>query len=331
MSSLASKEKYDSYAKRGMLNGSRHATLPLTLYTYTRETQFDGLWNGVTLSARGLVLDDSGRCVVRCIPKFFNSTEAHIIPPDIGEPVAYAKMDGSLIQVANDPEYGLVVTSRRLFKSAHAIWATEILAEAGYTFEQGKSYIFELLHPDNRIVVDYKGTTGLVLLAVIHNLGGNEDDIHTARYAQFNRAEVIADVPEYMQKTNVEGVVLVYRGGYRVKMKTQEYIRLHRIMTDFTEKRVWEVLSVGGSLDLVDMPEEFDKWLKATISDLTNKFNAISESAHAEAVSAETLSDKELGISQDFKHKSLVFQIRKGISVDKTIWRMIKPKGGDNA
>jgi RNA ligase len=51
---------------------------------------------------------------------------------------------------------------------------------------------------------------------------------------------------------------------FRLKLKTEEYLRLHRIVTNFSEKRVWEALSSGIGLSefLTNVPDEFYNQVK---------------------------------------------------------------------
>lgn len=333
------KAELDEYVKMGLLRSQTNDAGNLTIYVYTELTQFERLWNSVTRQARGLVLDNNSRCIIKCLPKFFNADEPEALlerPRSIDPStiVVQDKLDGSLIQVANDPEYGLVVTSKGSFNSDQSKWARQIISEQypehDDYFEPGLTYIFELIHPDNRIVLDYGGRRELVLLAVVENETGNERDIYTNRFLPFHRADnlnpdQIDDVELLALDRLFEGVVANY-AGYRVKIKTAEYLRLHRIVTDFTPKRVWEALSQGDSLEFENMPEEFQKWLDETTAAFKDQFEQLDMEIHAELDKAATLSDKELGLSQDFKHKGMLFMIRNGRDIEPAIWKQLKPR-----
>lgn len=333
------KSKLDEYVKMGLLRSQTNAAGTLTIYVYSELTQFDRLWNSVTRQARGLVLDNKSRCIIKCLPKFFNADEPEALleRPRVIDPaslVVQDKLDGSLIQVANDPEHGLVITSKGSFNSDQSNWASQIIAEQypehHEYFEPGLTYIFELIHPDNRIVIDYGGRRELVLLAVVENETGKERDIYTKRFQPFHRADkvnpdLLKDVDRLALDQLVEGVVANY-GGYRVKIKTAEYIRLHRIVTDFTPKRVWEALSQGDSLEFENMPEEFQKWLDDTTAAFKDEFAQLDKEIQAELERATELSDKELGLSNGFKHKGMLFMLRNGKDVQPAIWKQIRPR-----
>jgi len=327
MSSIPFKSKLDEYAKLGLVRSQTHPELPLTIYVYTEFTTHERLWNSVTRACRGLVVDDKDRCIVRCLPKFFNEGEEGAmigLDPTL-ESVAYNKLDGSLIQVVNDKEYGLVVTSKGSFASDQAKWAMEIIAEKYKLedFDQDKTYIFELIHPENRIVLDYEGTRDLFLLAVVETHSGKEFDIYGG-FGKFPKTMLVPDPERYMQDL-VEGVV-IKTGTHRYKIKTGEYLRLHRIVTDFTPKRVWEALMNGDSLEFENMPEEFEDWLRMTTAEFKDKFKAIEEAVLVENGLTEALTDKELGLAKNVKYKSYLFMIRKGIDPSQSIWRSLKPR-----
>lgn len=331
MSDIPSKSKLDEYVKLGLLRSQEHATLPLTIYVYTEMTAFERLWNNVTMASRGLVVDDKGRCVVRCIPKFFNEDEPHALcgMVETSTPRYYNKLDGSLIQVVNDDQYGLIVTSKGSFGSTQAMWARQIIDESYSVkdFKPGLTYVFELIHPQNRIVLDYGATRKLFLLAVIETATGNEPwSIYGPWFDAFDRVETVTDIDRHMNGTNIVEGMVVKTGQHRYKVKTGEYIRLHRIVTEFTDKRVWEALRDGQNLEFKNMPEEFQKWLDDTIAAFQGSYNAIAQAVQHEYMLADGLTDKEIGLSTGFKYKSLIFTLRNGRKIDQAIWKMIKPK-----
>jgi RNA ligase len=329
MSDIPGKSKLDEYVKMGLVRSQTHPTLPLTIYVYAEAASFERLWNNVTTQCRGLVVDDTGRCIVRCLPKFFNEDEPHALcdmPKDVS-PIVLNKLDGSLIQVANDKQYGLVVTSKGSFGSDQAKWARQIIDEkySVNLFEQGITYVFELIHPENRIVLDYGDTRALFLIAAKDTEGGQEYDIFSHRFDAFDKVDVIPNLEKHMEQL-VEGVV-VKTGEHRYKLKTGEYLRLHRIVTEFTPKRVWEALSTGDNLEFKNMPEEFDKWLKDTIIYLQKQYDEILDRATDEYEETKDLTDKEVGLSGGvLRHKHLVFMLRNGKDITPAIWKMVKPK-----
>lgn len=239
--------------------------------------------------------------------------------------------------MTNDPEYGLVVTSKGSFQSDQAKMAEQILNSDKYRlfkFTPGLTYVFELVSPQNRIVIDYKDTK-LVLLCVIDNESGAElklkDDETPFSKPNTYTSDVLTDVNRLNNGKDLhEGVVVNY-GNYRLKYKTNEYLRLHRIVTNYTAKRVWEDLSSGRETDRLNMPEEFINWLNRTENSLNGKYNDLSADVSMAILYCRDMTNKEVATCPNpfiRNHKSYVLAYRSGKDVSKMMWQAIKPKGG---
>jgi RNA ligase len=66
-----------------------------------------------------------------------------------------------------------------------------------------------------------------------------------------------------------------------VKLKQEEYVRLHRIVTGLSEKSVWEHMSEGKPLEdmLGELPDELHNWTRQVWGDLADRTDAL----HADA------------------------------------------------
>ena len=84
-----------------------------------------------------------------------------------------------------------------------------------------------------------------------------------------------------MIKDNEEGFVVRFFNGDRVKIKGDEYIRLHKIMTNLSTTGVWEVLSSGGEMDdlIKDVPDEFYNKIKDYVKELRYQYHSVNEHA----------------------------------------------------
>ena len=339
MHELPTKEVLDRYKKIGLVDRRTDKERGLNIYVYTMFTQKERLWNYVTLNARGIVYDDKGRLIQRCLPKFFNHDEPDGINviqthrqlwavPEITE-----KLDGSLIKVADDPEYGLVVTSKGSFQSDQAKMAKQLLDDKykSFSFAPGLTYHFELISPQNKIVINYTDTE-LVLLCLIDNETGLEiepEDSPFRRPTKYSSG-VLDDINAINRNGLHEGVVVNY-GVYRLKYKTDEYIRLHRAVTNYTAKRVWEDLSSGRKTDRLNMPEEFINWLNRTENSLKGKYNDLSADVSMAILYCRDMTNKEVATCPNpfiRNHKTYVLAYRSGKDVSQMMWQAIKPKGG---
>ena len=308
---LPTKSTFDEYVKKGLVRSQTYKDM--TIYQYTEFTQFESLWNNCTLNARGIVFDDDGDLVQRCIPKFFNHDEPDGIKVErltLAEqvPVIQEKLDGSLIKITKDEKHGLVITSKASFESDQAKMAKEIVEENYYSFKEGWTYHFELIHPDNQIVLNYGDERKLVLLAIIDNKTGKDINIYSDEF-KFEKPklydyETLLDINAINKDGLHEGVVVNY-GSYRLKYKTDEYIRLHRIVTEFTPKRVWESLSSGQRIDRMNIPEEFIKWLDETEKELLSKYNELFNKIDYAILETENMTNKEIALSNDENIKEM--------------------------
>lgn len=159
------------------INVQKHPTADLYIYNYSPKAQYDRLWNDWTLACRGLIMNALYEVVARPFHKFFNleETENLILPDEPFE--VYEKMDGSL-GILYWADGKPAIATRGSFTSEQAIVATELLhtkyANSLEHLDPTKTYLFEIIYPENRIVIDYGDARKLVLLAVIDTKTGAE-------------------------------------------------------------------------------------------------------------------------------------------------------------
>ena len=254
----------------------QHPSEPLRILNYTSRTQFDKVWNAVTRACRGLIIDESGFVVARPFAKFFNYGEQETPAP--GPVEVTDKMDGSLGILYRTSE-GFAIATRGRFDSQQAVHATRIFQDRyAAIFEplDDRTYLFEIIYPENRIVVDYGDTDDLVLLATIDIRTGRTIDNDTDASGAGRWPGPVAKVYPYATlddalaaepRPNVEGLVVRFtEDDTRIKIKQSDYVRLHRLVTDVSERRVWEVLSEAGSVDdwLENVPDELYTFVSET-------------------------------------------------------------------
>jgi RNA ligase len=147
-------DKLKKYHEEGLLYSQVHPNLPLTIWNYTERVQYENLWDDITLMCRGLVTDNEGNIVARPFRKFFNIEENKHTPTRDFD--VYEKMDGSLgifFYYKGEP----VFATRGSFTSEQAIKGKEILNKYNWEYGtyEGYTYLFEIIYPENKIVVDY--------------------------------------------------------------------------------------------------------------------------------------------------------------------------------
>ncbi|MFJ3840915.1 RNA ligase [Streptomyces sp. NPDC090054] len=294
----------------GYVTRKPHPELPLSIYTYTRSAQYEGVWNQVTTRCRGLVADDStGAVVALPLPKFFNVGEheagmpyAPALPDEPFE--VYDKVDGSLAVVFHYAGRWRVA-SKGSFVSTQATWAQRRLDGKDTTaLRPGVTYLAEILYPQNRIVVNYGERRDLVLLAAF---GQDGTEVPLAEAAA--HWEVIGSVVKVWPAmpldelmaltesntmpggaaatgTDAEGFVLRFASGVRAKAKLSEYVRLHHVLTGVNERDIWrghgiqrfagvpaKRLAQGLNCTLADIEASGGKPLDALLEQVPDEFD----------------------------------------------------------
>lgn len=331
-------EKLDKLGKEGFLTCRLHPYLPLKIYNYTPKVQFEKHWTPETMMCRGLIVDLTDEIVARPFPKFFNWSEYTGKLPD-SDVVIEEKFDGSLGILYWDGSIPCIAT-RGSFESEQAIWATRWAKEHFWKFgnlDKKATYLFEIIYPENRIVVDYGETRGIMLLAKIDTETGQELLMEPT---PFNLAEVyyagaLANIDmaaiQALNRKNEEGFVILWPDcGFRLKIKFDEYVRLHRLITGVTARSIWDLMRTGTSMDelLERVPDEFYNWVAKTRDELQNHYNFILEKSNQIAAYARTLENRKAQAEylQRVAHPSIVFKMLDGKNPEEQIWRLIKPK-----
>ncbi len=128
--SIASQEEFDKAVANREITRSRHPEYPFSIYKYSQSTTYSKNWNDITLSSRGLIVnDETGEILARPFTKFFNYSE-HNTPPELmtGKVTVAEKLDGSLGILYRTPD-GMRISTAGGFQSAQADHATEIYRE----------------------------------------------------------------------------------------------------------------------------------------------------------------------------------------------------------
>lgn len=361
----------EKYENTGLVERRHHDTFPLDLLCYSRKCVHENVWDKATSLCRGIIITrDTGEIVARPFTKFhnFGATMADDVLGHLGtdafqKPVVWEKMDGFMCTMYRweNKDY---IASKGSFHSIHAKWATAQIRKMfgdRVPVADGKTLVFEGLHKDLRIVIDYKERQELVLLAVIDNETGAEYSPESlesvATELGFNtplnfeltleqaRAASLGD-----GKCDEEGYVLTwYRDGvppFRLKMKFIEYLRLHRIVTGVSPKRVWEVLSTDQSIELQEYLNHSTPWFaefaKKWVRALRAEYDRLHGDAYTRFQCAQVMLKDYSQCNWDNPHdirkayagyftnleniefSSILFAMLDGKDIAPVIWRMVR-------
>jgi RNA ligase len=343
-------EPYEDLVKRKYLTKSEKNGL--VLYTYSDNTEFERYWNEYTRNARGIIFEKAtGKIIAKPFPKFFNlgQSEETFVKNLPNEPYTVTeKMDGSL---------GIIffyngswdVATKGSFYSVQAEKAREMLNKYNKNTLadlEGATLLAEIIYPENKIVVNYGNKEKLVLLA-IYEADGDEHSYNACKYYAKELGMEIAKEYQYtieqmieLQKTipkDQEGFVVRYQNGLRLKIKGEEYLRIHRAIADCTPLNVWRNMK-NGRLDpefKKHLPDEIMPDIVKYQVSLEHKYDDLKTEIYANLlpILEKVGNDKRnLGMylkANDILHSSCAFPILldRYEAVDKYIMEKIRPTG----
>lgn len=217
--------------------------------------------------ARGLILDreDNFRVVRMAFTKFFNIDEPFAATIDWSTATASEKIDGSIMSVWYDNNEWHISTNNcidakevptramNMSQNNKINYVTfydlfmQAVKNAGLDFDKlnkNYCYTFELVSPENRVVIPYSETKIYHLLTrdmtdlseVITDIGVEKPKV----YPLVSETDIRNTVSQL--GNDHEGVVVCDANHNRVKIKTETYFLMHKVMTGFTFE---------GSLELV--------------------------------------------------------------------------------
>lgn len=243
----------------------------LITFNYTAKAQYEGRWNFFERVSRGLIVNrKTGEVVARAFDKFFNWMErgekasGHIVS-------VTEKLDGSL-GILYRLDGGYRIATRGAFHSDQAEWATQFLSShhdlAGLADEL--TLLFEIVYPENRVVVDYRGREALVLLAARNRYTGaylpffpDVYELGTKYGLPLPKVHSFNNITEIIERTgsldiSEEGYVVEFSDGTRWKFKGDKYLELHRLIFGLSFKKTLAAVA-SGSVDYIrsQIPDEF--------------------------------------------------------------------------
>jgi RNA ligase len=264
--------KREEYVVAGLLRKDMTDDGELVVYTYTDQCTFDGAWDEITRNSRGHVFNvKTGECVARPFSKFFNlgeNGETLLEKFDWKQPYCVLeKVDGWLgCLVRHKGKF--MVSSRGSFHSEGSQWATEFIQKFDLSCLPDEATLcFEIINPRQKIILDYKGLETLMILAAFNRHDGKEyPRAVVERWAEqiglpiVRKFDMTIDDCIKTQKDvkDREGYVIVLADGRRVKVKTDWYLALAKIMSGMSPISIWETMAEGKVQEslLAQLPDD---------------------------------------------------------------------------
>lgn len=347
----------------GWINVNKHPEFDLWIYNYSKSTQYAWRWNKYTSQCRGLILDANHCLVAKGFDKFF--TYDQLVSEGLESTIPktafdlYEKVDGSL-GVMYFWEGVPYISTRGSFVSEMAIEANNWLRTKykDIYFNPKYSYTFEIIYPENKIVVDYGDKRSLVLLGVMENDTLKERRIYSEEFDDLvingiKRVKIYNgydDWKEILQvfkdEKNFEGFVVHFlNSNFRLKVKLDWYKEISYIIQNFTKKSIWKMIRDGKDVNAIigDLDDELYPMVKGFINELYGESSTITDNMidkynkfiHYMTEKYGTFTEKEFAIElkpyyNDGFTFAIVMMLFKGKDPFKTIWARIEPKGSNN-
>lgn len=209
----------------------------------------------------------TGEILSRTFHKFFNLGERQgLADLDFSGPAHLSlKLDGSMMGAFVRRNEVLFHTRGGL--SPHSLAARNAahdghMALVREAFDSGLTPIFEFTSPANRIIIPY-ARESLTLLALRGRQSGTYDRAEAARMARKHGVafaevleeglsglgEVTSALAEIGQRTDIEGVILGFDDGHRLKSKTADYLRRHKVLANIHQEKYVYLCYLGNVLD----------------------------------------------------------------------------------
>lgn len=221
---------------------SRRADHTVIDYVFVTDTTFA---NPVAQECRGLKFGADGRILARPFHKFFNLGEREAPEAvDWSRPHVIAdKLDGSMV-------HPCILGDRMVFMTRMGVTAQAETAFAAASdgvkrlcvdmLADGLTPIFEFTSPANRIVVEYDETR-LTLLAMRETVSGvYRTHAELERVAELYAVPLVKtfgqvdDIHRFIRDgrglQGVEGYVVVFEDGHRLKLKCDAYVLRHKAL-----------------------------------------------------------------------------------------------------
>ena len=323
-----------------------HEDVLILRYVSARPNTFE---TELDLECRSLVFDrDSGDLLSRSLHKFFNLGEREglaDLPLDEGADLSL-KIDGTMLSGFTSParpdalrfhtKGGLTEHAAR----GLALAPPNVVALAHDAISGGGTPTLEWTSPENRVVIPYAQTefrliairdrvTGAYLEGLADQLARKHG---VARPGSLGRVRGLAETTEALtrlaERTDIEGAVLTWADGHRVKWKTRDYHARHKVLANIEhERRVYQcwhegigddtAASLGGERGraLLAFLEEIETAISRACDEIAAELGALAGLPPADR--AARVRDRFTGVRQ-----SVAFSLLKGYDGREAVHRI---------
>lgn len=218
--------KFNKLKDNGLLMCEKHEVSDLLVWNYTEKAILQKKMTRDLKMTRGLITDLKGKVISRPFKKFLKFGEK-VINEDFK---VFNKLDGSLgisYWMKGEP----YLATRDSFVSDQAMMGSVLLRRYNWTKMKKKyTYLFEIIYPENKKIIDYGGAKAIILLGVIDTKTGKDINIKR-NHADFPYTQEVPvenkSISELKddQKYNQRGYILLFKSGERMSVEFDNYIK----------------------------------------------------------------------------------------------------------
>lgn len=224
--------------------------------------------------SRGLVYNnETGEVIIRPFPRFTEVADVDTQDLAPGSFIVQDKLDGTLVTQRNLGDETIVATRGALEDSERIDRATAFIDQfkqhdGGLLGRPDVTYLWELVGPDNKLIVDYPEDK-LVLLAMIDTATGDTiplphqddlpDDAPFELVQSYPELQTLDDVRAAVnERPGTEGFVIVRNDGKRYRIKSDEYLADKQIF-DHERRTTRHITDIHEFLDVFTDAEAEDE------------------------------------------------------------------------
>jgi hypothetical protein len=317
-------------------HGEEDGLQNLVVFSYPINADFN---YEICKEARGVILDKFDWSVVqRGFDKFFNYGEKYADELDWNSSKVMEKVDGSIIKCSYYKDKWLISTNNSINAfETHLHYDDTLLESASKAktfgelfvscfdmqllnnYSKNYTYIFELVGPENRIVVPYSKVE-VIFLGSRHRLTGEEelpmeDFFPNIRIPKFYGMSSLEDVLLTAKELpfSEEGYVVVDKGFNRLKVKSPSYVAAHHLANNgmLSVKNVIEMIQTGESEEyLTYFPENKKAFetVEGALKKLNHQLHLLVDDYEKRKDSFETRKDLAMHYQHE-QYKSLIFKM----------------------
>lgn len=287
-----------------LVNLSYHSAYPYVSVCYSHDCNLshftDPNWDEITHMARGIIVNAStGEIVSKAFNKFFNYDPQFHKLDITKDSYILEKLDGSMgITYRSVDGNDIFMATKNSFISEMAVFGNDWLKRIGAKdfFDPKITYLFEIIYPENRIVIDYGDRKECVLIGMVETATGNElsykevlsfakkHNISIPKKFEFKNFSEIMKMCDKLP-WNEEGFVVnvpTKEGLCKFKLKGEEYKIVHHTAFNTGTRAIWKMVRDGIDIEtaIEFLPDDLKKEKIQVYDEILSDRKAIVDEAY---------------------------------------------------